>query len=380
MNQTLKNITDETSAANEIERVKLDLLSLVSHELRTPLTSVLGSLRMLKEGGLDPQEQEQFLDLALRNAEKLHLTLSQLLDLSKLVSGRLVCRFQEVSLKGVVLKELERMTHEAKEAGFELKAPGVRETAVDLPVILGDPPRIEQVFRSLFNNALKFSPPGSALEFRAQLTPKAIKFYFTNLVKEGVKPQKTKLDELFKIFAQQENVLNRSHEGVGGSLAISVEVIKQHSGKMKVTLDESSSKFTVEVELPVLESEEALVKVLEARMFALRTEVGAISLMLLDVGEKALRQVSDALRSALFRASDTVYCLTEAGQVAVVMDDCKAEDAPKIVGRLLSNMGAEASRFLKDAGAKVGIASSPEDTTDPEALLREARSRFKPIF
>jgi hypothetical protein len=127
----------------------------------------------------------------------------------------------------------------------------------------------------------------------------------------------------------------------------------------------------------VLESEQALVKVLEARMYALKTEVGALSLMLLEVEPRAMRQVHDALKTALFRATDTVYGIPDSGQVAVLMDDCKKSDAPKIVRRLLEKLGAESAKFLKPA--RVGLASSPEDGTDPERLLGHARGSFVPI-
>jgi hypothetical protein len=126
--------------------------------------------------------------------------------------------------------------------------------------------------------------------------------------------------------------------------------------------------------IPLLENEQALEKVIESRMHALKHEVGALSVMILEVSPKSLKPVHEALRNALFRASDTVYSLPNAGQIAVLMDDCKKADAPKIVRRLLENLGAEAGKFLKPA--RVGVASCPDDATQPERLLSKARKSF----
>ncbi|MEW6057648.1 MAG: HAMP domain-containing sensor histidine kinase [Bdellovibrionota bacterium] len=389
--RTSKNTSDD-----EVERIKLDLLSLVSHELRTPLTSVLNALRMVREEELPKPEKQKFLEMAYRNAERLNATLSQLLDLSKMVSGRLVCRFHEVSLKNLMMTQLEHWGADAETMGFTLEcdAKGI----ADLPVLLGDAPRLEQVLRALFENTFKFSPAQSKIIVKAKVGVK-LGALPEGMMIEGAKPEavfavvefsnpvKAELagsqttppggagqsgSDVFKIFSQQEAVLDRVHEGVGGSLAIASEVLQQHGGALHAQRKEGI--FTVWMALPILDSEDALRKVLESRMYALKTEIGALSLMMLEVEAKGMKQIADALKSALFRATDTVYCLPDIGQIAVVMDDCKKQDAPKIVRRLLTNIGAESGKFLQ--GAKVGLASSPEDATDPEKLLGEARSNL----
>jgi signal transduction histidine kinase len=145
--RTLKNTSNElkqrqrtTSGdmASLVERVKLDLLSLVSHELRTPLTSVLNSLRVLRDEELSLVEKQKFLEMAYRNAERLNGTLNQLLDLSKLVSGRLVCRFHEVNLKHLLMTQLEGLAADAELLGFELQVSRLEKSLEALPVILGD--------------------------------------------------------------------------------------------------------------------------------------------------------------------------------------------------------------------------------------------------
>jgi hypothetical protein len=345
---------------------------------------------MLQEGELPIAERSKFLDMALRNAERLNSTLSQLLDLSRLVSGRLVCRFHEVALSHLIARELERVESEAKNTSRVFNAESCLAVVSGLPVILGDAPRLELVLRALFDNALKFSPEGGALSLKIKsqvkgsslpsgMTMKAglgILIELSNPMEPGQSISTGEIDKIFSVFSQHERVLDRTHEGVGGSLAIAAEVIHQHGGSMLAkTVD---GRFTVWVALPVLESEKALLKVLESRMYALKTEIGAISLMILEVGEKAMKQVGEALKVALFRASDTVYTLNE-GQIAVVMDDCKKADAPKIVRRLLQNLGSESTKFLRTEKARVGLASGPDDTTDPERLLALARESLVSI-
>lgn len=352
------------------ERVKHDLLSLVSHELRTPLTGVLNALRMLSSEDVLPKEREMFLSMAERNAERLNSALNELLDLSKLVSGRLVCRFQEVPLKTVLLPLLERFCDRAKSMGFELSA----EIEQDLPVILGDAYRLEQVFTSLTENALKFSAAGGKIVLCLEVNKAGrIVFSLSNSTSAQISPKELK--KIFHVFSQQEDVLARQHEGVGGSLALAAETIAQHEGVLDAKLEKGV--FFVQVELPVLDNEPALLKVLQSRIYALRTELGATSLLILEVEPRSLPSVVSTLRSSLFRASDAVYTLPRAGQVAVVMDDCKKADAPKIVSRLLTEMNKEAAKFLNNARA--GMANFPEDSTDPEELLALARKRLSKI-
>lgn len=407
---TSKNTSDPNSDPNsDIEQIKVDLLSLVSHELKTPLTSVLNSLRVLRDEDLSVAERASFLEMALRNAEKLNVTLSQLLDLSKLVSGRLVCRFHELSLRTLIAAQVERFEADAAKTGHKFSKNTAMSALANLPVILGDGPRLEKVVASVFENALRFSPPGSALELKIQaglkrsglpealatrvkaqdVTSEFVTLELTNAVEKGTISAD---DDVFRIFSQSEDILNRTREGVGGSLALGAEVLRQHGGAMHaevnadvhagVLADEQSDKFTVWIVVPVLEGESALLKVLESRMYAYKTELGALSLMLLEVpGERPLKQVHQALKSALFRASDTVYGMGDSHQIAVLMDDCKKDDATKIVGRLLTEVGAESAKFLSKflEGARVGIASFPDDGTDPRRLLEYARSHLTPV-
>ena len=405
--QTSKNTCDQELDA-EIERVKLDLLSLISHELRTPLTSVLNTLRVLQEESLPAPDRAKFIEMALRNAEKLNSTLGQLLDLSKLVSGRLVCRFNEVSLKHLVSAELERLKASAAKTGHVVRVKG---RAAQLPILLGDGPRLEKVFHSIFENALRFSPEGSTVAVHIQSGVGAAALPEAVAGRDRPRPaaservvgaraitrdkrkfvvlevSNTMLDDaltggaaafngdVFRVFSQQEGILDRMHEGIGGSLAIAAEVLRQHEGRLAARVQ--GGKFTLWLALPVLENEQALVKVLESRMFALKTEVGAVSLMVLKT--KALRglaPLNDALKTALFRASDTVYRLSDSAEIAVLMDDCKKPDAPKIVRRLLESLGPKAKGFLE--GAHVGLVSCPEDGTEPESLLEKARLEAVP--
>lgn len=390
----LKSKTNPTSKSTsdfaQIERVKLDLLSLVSHELRTPLTGVLNALRVLRDEDVSLSDRQKFLDMACRNAERLNGALNQLLDLSKLVSGRLVCRFHEVGLKQLLLTQFESLLRDAELLGLKISAPGFTGKLSEVPVVLGDAPRLEQVLKSIFENALKFSPSGANIAVRLKpvvpvaslpaeikLGPSGVSQEYvllevSNPIKSGAKINQK---NLFKIFAQQEGVLNRVHEGVGGSLAIGAEVLRQHAGALFARAD--ADTFTIWLALPILKSEQALLKVLESRMYALRTELGALSLVFVEVSPKSLKPVLEGLKAALFRASDTVYSLADLNQIAVLMDDCKKADAPKIIRRLLENMSVENAKFLK--GARVGLASFPEDATDPQRLLEFASGSLKPI-
>lgn len=357
---------------------------------------MLNAVRILREDAeLDAESRNVFLEMAFRNAERLNTTLNQLLDLSKLVSGRLVCRFQEVSLRQLLHAQLERALREAsRSTAADAPHSGVRTIAVtgavdSLPVILGDAPRLGQVLSSIFENALRFSPPGARIRVRvepsvisgdlpsqlARLKKDKHEFVLievTNPVDEtAASPSRLGKGGYTEIFGQKEGVLDRAHEGVGGSLAIAAEVLGQHGGALAAS--GTDGVFTVSVVLPVLENQEQLMKVLESRIFALSTEVGAVSLILLKTEKDVVKDVSRAFKGALFRATDTVYSLPDSGEVAVLMDDCQKADAPKILKRLIGALGDRVKGELK--GARVGIASCPDDGTDPEGLLSQARRK-----
>ena len=367
--KTTSSNKNKESFASTLEQVKVDLLSLVSHELRTPLTSVLNALKMLKEEpSLTKVEQSKLVDMAYRNADALNSRLLEMLDLSKLVTGRLVCRLQEVNLKHLTLAVLDRFSEKIENKGLKVKVIGRTE----LPVILGDAVRLEQVLKSLLENASEFSPTGTSVEVELKTKPNVqVQISISNVLKEGTQlPQN--LEEIFTVFGQQESILDRTHEGVGGSLALGQEILEQHGGSLKAEV--KKQKFSVHLVIPLLTSEDALLKVLESRIYALKNEVGALSLLILEVQPKAFKTVQEALVRALFRASDSVFTIPEENQLAVVMDDCKKTDAPKIVKRLLSQAETEVKGFLKTA--RVGLASCPDDTTDPKELIKEARASF----
>jgi hypothetical protein len=295
-----------------------------------------------------------------------------------------------VSLKNLVSRLLERLVSDGEAGNFKVQ---IESHVADLPAILADAARLEQVIWAVFSNAMKFSPPqgkisvkvrqgvaASSLPDEMKKNPPAQGEYVLIEVANYVAPSvRSEHQDVFKVFAVPDRLLAREQEGLGGSLAIANEVMRQHGGMIAVTKtpEDDRGKFVVHIALPILDSQAAFMKVLESRLFALKNEVGALSVIIFEIAPNDLKRVHEVLKSALFRATDTVYMLPDHHQVAVLLDDCKKEDAPKIVRRLIKTVNAELAHLLDDA--KVGFASCPEDASDPETLVATARNAQSPV-
>lgn len=386
--KSASNVSDPRDVERLLEQAKLDLLSLISHELRTPLTGILNSVRLLQEDGISKEDQKKFLEIAARNAERLNLALNQVLDLSKMVSGQLICRFHEAPLENIARAAVDRLRQTCADRGIPFVA---RQDAQVLPSIVADSARLVQVFESICENAVKFCALDGKIQFHASVqdsfdsVPSELKSsslnrhasaYVVVQLSNSVRPGTVAPEhDVFQVFAQQENVLDRLHEGVGGSLALAAEILRQHSGRLFASV--ADDVFSVWMVLPVLKNQHALNKILEARMTALKNEVGALSIVVLQSSAKSLTPLQKGLNAALFRASDSIYILPDTNELVVLMDDCKKEDAPKLLNRLLEGLGEKAKALLKDS--RVGFATSPKDGTLPGDLLRCAREAAVPL-
>ncbi|MEJ2208435.1 MAG: histidine kinase dimerization/phospho-acceptor domain-containing protein, partial [Anaerolineae bacterium] len=144
----------------EVDRMKSDFVSIVSHELRTPLTSIKGYLDLILMGaaGKINKQQSSFLEIAKGNAERLHNLVSDLLDLSRIESGRVELDVQVVSLPRITEQVAATLHKEFEDRGLTLTL----DVPEDLPEVFGDPGRVNQVLTNLLSNAYKYTPQGGA--------------------------------------------------------------------------------------------------------------------------------------------------------------------------------------------------------------------------
>jgi signal transduction histidine kinase/DNA-binding response OmpR family regulator len=220
-------VYQDVTRAAAAEAAKDEFVSLVSHELRTPLTSVKTSLSLLSRGaaGQVNDAMTELIAIALRNLERLIRLVDDLLDLSRIESGRLVTNLAATSGGAVAAHAVEMVRGFADTQGVTLDC----DTGAAARPVLVDPARLEQVFVNLLSNAIKFSPPGGRVAVRWRAEPDTL---ITEIADEGPGIPKEQLAAVFDKFRQLEPAATRGHGGAGLGLYISRAIVEQLNGAL----------------------------------------------------------------------------------------------------------------------------------------------------
>jgi len=236
-----RDITREAEA----EAAKSEFVSIVSHELRTPLTSVKTSLSLLAKGagGKITGQMREFVNIALRNLDRLIRLVDDLLDLSRIQSGRASIELVPVSVKKAADGAVDAVRGFAQERGVKLQC----EDAEDAPVVMAHADRLEQVIVNLLSNAIKFSPS----EGRVGLCWRTdSEFAVLEVSDEGPGIPADQLETIFEKFRQIERSATRTHGGAGLGLAISQTIVEHFGGDLWVESEEGrGSRFFVRLRL-----------------------------------------------------------------------------------------------------------------------------------
>jgi signal transduction histidine kinase/CheY-like chemotaxis protein len=232
----------EADAAN---RAKDQFLAALSHELRTPLSAILGWARLLTAGRLDAAQQRHALAIIERNAQLQSELVSDLLDISRIVAGKLDIERVPVDLLLVVRAAVEA-------AGADFEAKDVRlVTDLDATAgeIFGEPRRLQQVVANLLSNAVKFTPPGGIVDVRLVRHEASARLTVSD-TGEGVDP--ALVPRIFDPFEQGDPSTTRRHQGLGLGLAIVRQLVELHGGTIRAESEGKGKGATFTVDLPVL--------------------------------------------------------------------------------------------------------------------------------
>ncbi len=229
--------------AENAARLKDEFLATLSHELRNPMNAILGWLHLLRSGRLEHEQEQKALETIERNAFAQNELINDLLDVSRIVSGKLVLDPQPILLDEVI---------DAAVTAVRLAATGKRiELVVDAEGVLpmyADPGRLQQVFTNLLTNAVKFTPLGGTISVKA--TPAGD--YYRVAVRdtgEGIAPDM--LPHLFERFRQADGSTTRRHGGLGLGLAIVRQLVELHGGTVNAESAGPDRGATFTVMLPV---------------------------------------------------------------------------------------------------------------------------------
>jgi PAS domain S-box-containing protein len=229
----------EAEGAN---RTKDEFLAVLSHELRTPLTSMLGWLRMLRTRRLDAAAVERAYDVLERNTRLQAQIVEDLLDVSRVISGKMALALSPVPLARVIDAALdsERAAAMAKRLAITIEVdPAAR--------LVGDAGRLQQVFANLVSNAVKFTPGGGRIHVRACREPHGIVVSVSDSGR-GIAPDI--LPYVFEPFRQGEGAHRRVHTGLGLGLAIVRHLVELHGGRVAVSSEGQDRGSTFTVTLP----------------------------------------------------------------------------------------------------------------------------------
>ncbi len=232
-----------------LEKIRKDFVANVSHELRTPLTSIKGYAEALLDGAKDdPVNSVKFLDIILKQSDRLNLILEDLLELSKIESGRVLFREEPIELRPIIDRTLSMMKPIADKNGHRLVA------LVDpaLPPIAGDEGRLIQVLTNLLDNAVKYTPAGGTITVGGQLVPEIGSGEATGRMIElsvadtGIGIPEQDRPRVFERFYRVDKARSRELGGTGLGLAIVKHIVEGHGGRVWVEANHpQGSRFVV---------------------------------------------------------------------------------------------------------------------------------------
>jgi len=238
-------LQDLYDLAQQANRAKDQFLATLSHELRTPLTAILGWARMLTLGGLDEQTVHTALLTIERSARAQTALVDDLLDLSRVVSGKLTLQHELVDLASIVDEAVQTCTLAAEAKQIDITVAPQRERVV----VLGDPGRLRQVIWNLVTNAIKYSNAKDRIEIRIERANGCAEVTVRDTGR-GIDPMF--LGHVFEPFRQADSSTTRQHGGLGLGLAIVKKLTELHGGTIEAKSDGAGQGSTFVVSLPLI--------------------------------------------------------------------------------------------------------------------------------
>ena len=244
--ERLLTIAEENAAvAARLNRLKDEFLATLSHELRTPLNAILGYARMIRGGIVTPENRARAIAAVERNAVSLAQIVEDILDVSRIVSGKLRLNVEPIDLADVVSHAIEAVKPAADAKAIDL------ETRLDRHAgrVSGDAERLQQVAWNILSNAVKFTPRGGRVDVRLARRTDSVELEVRD-TGIGITPEF--LPHLFERFRQQDAGTTRERGGLGLGLGIARQLIEMHGGTIEAASDGPGTGATFRVVLPRL--------------------------------------------------------------------------------------------------------------------------------
>ena len=224
--------------------VKDEFLAILSHELRTPLTSILGWSHLLTEGKLDKQQTAQAIETIARNARAQGRLIDELLDISRIMTGKLRLDLRAVKLAPLIQAVVDDVRPAADARSINLKA----AFNSDIGPVLGDLDRLQQIVWNLLTNAIKFTPTGGDVQVRLERNDSHA-LITVNDSGQGIATEL--LPHVFERFRQADSSNTRSNGGLGLGLSIVRQLVELHRGTVTAESSGENAGTTFRVMLPL---------------------------------------------------------------------------------------------------------------------------------
>jgi PAS domain S-box-containing protein len=306
-------LESERQARAEAERtsqMKDEFLATLSHELRTPLSAILGWAQVLRRGSRDQNDLQKGLQTIERNARAQAQLIEDLLDMSRITSGKVLLDMQAVAPSGFIDAAIETVRPAADAKNIRIE----KHYAADPGLVAGDPARLQQIVWNLLSNAIKFTPRDGLVSIELARNDASVNITVRDNG-AGIRPEF--ITHVFERFRQADASMTRRHGGLGLGLAIVKHLVEQHGGTVRAESAGEGKGASFTIELPLAKQQSA------AR--------SARSAMILPTP-----------------ATPEMTVLDLAGVDVLVVDDDR--DARELIKRILS-----------DCGAAVRIAASARD-------------------
>lgn len=223
-------IMHDLSKEEELERMKLDFVSLASHELKTPLTSIMGYLSVFSDEnkGKIPKEEMDLVDRSLTSAKQLLTLVQNILNVNKIESSQMSVAIEPTDYQKILTKSVEDLKSQATQKNIILT---LNLPNQPLPKVLADPIRLSEVATNLIANAINYTEAGGKVDISLSLSPNEI----TTMVSDtGVGIPEEAIPHLFNKFFRVSNIAQKSSKGTGLGLYIAKSIVEKHHGKIWV--------------------------------------------------------------------------------------------------------------------------------------------------
>ncbi len=246
--QLESTLRQQTQALLEANRLKDDFLAIVSHELRSPLNAILGWAQLLRSRKFDEAITARALETIERNARSQKQLIEDLLDISRIIRGKLRLNICPINLTAVIVAAVDNVqpAADAKALQVEVIFPP------NLGLVAGDPDRLQQVIWNLLSNSVKFTPNGGQITIELKVKSAAIEIIISD-TGQGIEPEL--LPFIFDHFRQGESANTRHHGGLGLGLSIVRHLLEMHGGTIQATSSGLNQGSTFIVRLPTINSD-----------------------------------------------------------------------------------------------------------------------------